>query len=239
MGGARSRARALRHARRDRRRGEAEARGHVHRARRRLARDRCALPSLPSFPRRSRPRAEKFEQAITDYETGLALKESLLPPSSRQLAEAHYKLGLVLDLTSGRLADAIVHVRRALDCTDARLSELRTGLAAAPAVADVKMEAEDAKADVKGKGKAGGRKLVRDAVSGMSKGQIEGEIKELEEVIAELKLKVRSLRPSLSSPGANALSPPRRWRSSRRRTTTRRPRQRPRPRWLHRHSTRR
>lgn len=133
---------------------------------------------------------EKFEQAIADYETGLKHKEELLPSSSRQLAEAHYKLGLVLDLTSGRLSDAITHIRRALDCTDARLSELREGLANAPATAPEPTLKEEAKEDAKGKGKATGRKLVRDPVSGMSKGQVESEIKDLEEVIAELKLKV-------------------------------------------------
>ena len=47
---------------------------------------------------------EKFDQAISDYTAGLAIKDDLLPLSSRQIAEAHYKLSIVLDLTSGSLA---------------------------------------------------------------------------------------------------------------------------------------
>jgi HAT1-interacting factor 1 len=139
------------------------------------------------------------------------LKEALLPPSSRQLAEAHYKLGLVLDLTSGRLADALVHVRRALDCTDARLSELRAGRAGDLPPVDEPAE------DKKGKGKATGQRLVRDPVAAMSKGQIEAEIKELEEVLADLKLKVRLslVSVTLGSHLRRGLS----WRNSPRQTT--------------------
>ncbi|KAJ6551413.1 hypothetical protein B0H19DRAFT_1211155 [Mycena capillaripes] len=61
---------------------------------------------------------EKFDQAITDYEAGLKLKDGLLPRSSRQIAEAYYKLSMVLDLTSGRLGDAITHAERALESID-------------------------------------------------------------------------------------------------------------------------
>ena len=46
-----------------------------------------------------------------------------------QLAEAHYKLSIALDLAAGRLVDAIHHAQRALESIEARLDELRTGLA--------------------------------------------------------------------------------------------------------------
>ena len=46
-----------------------------------------------------------------DYTAGLELKTQLFPLSYRQLAEAHYKLGIALDLTTGRLADAIHHAQ--------------------------------------------------------------------------------------------------------------------------------
>jgi HAT1-interacting factor 1 len=125
---------------------------------------------------------EKFDQAITDYEAGLKLKDGLLPRSSRQIAEAHYKLSMVLDLTSGRLGDAIMHAERALESIECRLAEL-----ASPSPA----EAEAApKADPKGKGKG---KLVRDdVVSGMSTAQREGEMKELAGLKEDLALKVRA-----------------------------------------------
>lgn len=126
---------------------------------------------------------EKFDQAITDYEAGLKLKVQLLPTSSRQIAEAHYKLSMVLDLTSGRLADAIVHVEKALESVETRLAELRSGSSGqSPATAPTK--------DVKGKGKSGTRLVRDDLVQNMSKIQIDNEIKELSGLRDDLSLKV-------------------------------------------------
>ncbi|EIN09667.1 hypothetical protein PUNSTDRAFT_113095 [Punctularia strigosozonata HHB-11173 SS5] len=135
---------------------------------------------------------EKFDQAISDYRAGLALKEELLPLSSRQLAEAHYKLSLVLDMTSGKLSEAIVHAQRALDSTEARLTELRDRLQKGdqpPPTLD------EAPADPKGKGKAKwtGQALVKDSVDKMSKSQVEAEIRELSELKEDLALKVEEL----------------------------------------------
>jgi HAT1-interacting factor 1 len=92
---------------------------------------------------------------------------------------------MVLDLTSGRLGDAIMHAERALESIECRLAEL-----ASPSPA----EAEAApKADPKGKGKG---KLVRDdVVSGMSAAQREGEMKELAGLKEDLALKVRPFLP--------------------------------------------
>src|SRR5262245_43486491 len=129
--------------------------------------------------------SEKFDQAITDYEAGLLLKSELLPISSRQIAEAHYKLSMVLDLTSGRLADAIIHAEKALESVQARLTELRNGLNG-----ELK-PLEDVKKDPKGKGKSTGARLVRDdLVQQMTKVQIESEIKELDDLQEDLALKV-------------------------------------------------
>ena len=101
--------------------------------------------------------AEKFDQAITDYSASLELKTALLPQSSRQIAEAHYKLSIVLDLQSGRLAQAIKHIEKALDSVDARLAELRNGLSGQ--VAHMPEPAKGKKRDPKGKGKG---KMVED-----------------------------------------------------------------------------
>lgn len=120
----------------------------------------------------------------------MKLKTDLLPLSSRQIAEAHYKLSIVLDLTSGRLKQAIEHAEKALDSVEARLAELRHGLSGQKAT-----PSEVAKADVKGKGKATVSKLAKDEdVSQMSKSRIEAEIKDLEELREDLALKVRALR---------------------------------------------
>jgi HAT1-interacting factor 1 len=101
----------------------------------------------------------------------------------------------VLDLTPGRLSEAIVHVRRALESTDARLDELRIGLDQNEQPADTDA-ANEAKPDSKGKGKAPRAKLIRNPVSSMTKAQIEAEIKDLEEVRGDLQLKV-CLAPSV------------------------------------------
>jgi HAT1-interacting factor 1 len=133
-------------------------------------------------------RAEKFDEAIADYQKGVELKTTLLPTSSRQLAEVHYKLSLVLDMTSGRLNDAIRHVEKALESTQARLDELRAALAGnAPTTEEKTTETTN---DVKGKGKAVVLRLGNDNVTNLSKTQIEAEIKDIEELSADLKLKV-------------------------------------------------
>ncbi|KAJ6620654.1 hypothetical protein B0H10DRAFT_2021293 [Mycena sp. CBHHK59/15] len=138
---------------------------------------------------------EKFDQAITDYEAGLTLKVGLLPVSSRQIAEAHYKLSMVLDLTSGRLGDAIAHAERALESIEARLAEL---------VAPPQPQPEAPKPDPKGKGK-GKTRLVRDDLVGdMSAAQIEAETKELAGLKEDLALKVEELKTRPDEPMKNA-----------------------------------
>lgn len=134
--------------------------------------------------------SEKFEQAITDYEAGLALKNDLLPISSRHIAEAHYKLSIALDLTPGRLSDAITHAEKAFESIESRLVELRDGLQAPAQPAETPAPAEEAKPDVKGKGKAIPKLIRDDLVEKMSKNQIEAEIKELTELREDLALKV-------------------------------------------------
>ena len=119
--------------------------------------------------------AEKFDQAITDYTAAVKLKTDLLPLSSRQIAEANYKLCIVLDLTSGRLSDAIVHARCALESIEARLAEVSSALAGTlPPL----IETQDVKG--KGKGKAVDWHLAQEEdVRNMSRAQLETESKDL------------------------------------------------------------
>lgn len=134
---------------------------------------------------------EKFDQAIVDYEAGLLLKRDILPISSRQIAEAHYKLSMVLDLTSGRLSDAIVHAEKALESVEARSLELKDGLNGQLKPESRGQAVEIVKDNGKGKGKAVGVRLVRDdLVQNMTKVQIESELKELEGLKEDLALKV-------------------------------------------------
>jgi HAT1-interacting factor 1 len=101
---------------------------------------------------------------------------------------------MVLDLTSGRLSDAIIHAEKALLSVEARSSELRDGLGGR-----LKPESRGQEPVVgstvsgKGKGKAVGGKLVRDdLVQNMTKAQMETELKELEGLKEDLALKVSS-----------------------------------------------
>lgn len=136
-------------------------------------------------------RPEKFDQAITDFEAGLALKDRILPVSSRQLAEAHYKLSMVLDLTSGRLQEAIHHAEKALESVETRLSELQTGLAGTLPSVPADDEPKVSEIDAKGKGKAMVKKMIRDdLVQKMTIKEIESELKELTELREDLALKV-------------------------------------------------
>lgn len=134
---------------------------------------------------------EKFDQAIKDYSQGLQLKEELLPISSRHIAEVHYKLSMVLDLTSGRLSDAISHVEKALESVESRMALLRDGLSGQVPAAP---PPEEQKPDIKGKGKATA-KLARDDLESMTKSQMESELKELIGLKDDLALKVWTLFP--------------------------------------------
>ncbi|KAI9433529.1 hypothetical protein H4582DRAFT_1882732 [Lactarius indigo] len=153
---------------------------------------------------------EKFEQAITDYSAGLALKTELLPLSSRQLAEAHYKLSIALDLTAGRLADAIHHAQRALESIEARLDELRAGLAGTLAPLPEPTPEND-NDDAKGKGKGRSRQSALapdEQVQNWSKTQIEAEVKELGELKQDLALKVDELKSAPNDERDGGLSAP-------------------------------
>lgn len=94
----------------------------------------------------------------------------------------------MLDLTSGRLSDAILHAEKALESVDARLAELRDGT-------DGKLPAPiQVKVDRKGKGKATSSGVHADTVQNLTKSQMEAEIKECEGLKEDLALKASLCR---------------------------------------------
>lgn len=137
---------------------------------------------------------EKFDQAITDFRTGLAVKESLLPFHNREIAEAHYKLGLVLDLTSGRLGDALTEIEKAVGSISARLELLNFVIAASTA-------SEESVDDSKGKGKDSASRSIPagDPIASLTIDQAAAEIKDLEGLKADLVNKVSLSRIALCS----------------------------------------
>lgn len=137
------------------------------------------------LPRNPNSSSEKFDQAVKDYMVGLNIKEELLPFSSRHIAEAHYRLCLVLDMTPGELSASILHVEKALQSVEARIEELRVGpqQGSAPPPSDPKG---------KGKGKMVSHSLLKgDSVHDLSPQEIEAELKEMDELRSDLMLKVR------------------------------------------------
>ena len=136
---------------------------------------------------------------------------------------------MVLDLTPGRLSQAIEHAEKALESVDARLADLRNGFSGQ--VVPEESEADNAIPDLKGKGKAHttGKKLIREgAVRNMTKSQIETEMKELDELREDLALKVEELKTNpaeihVSAPELAARALDRELNGSVRRTNTSEP----------------
>jgi HAT1-interacting factor 1 len=146
-----------------------------------------SIPSTRALACKSDAFTEKFDQAIKDYTAGLDLKQELLPLSSRHIAEAHYRLCLVLDMTPGQLSSAISHVEKALRSVEARLEELRVGPQQRSAPPS---SASDSKG--KGKGTVVASSLLKgDSVYDLTPQEIEAELKEMDELRSDLMLKVR------------------------------------------------
>ncbi|KAG8904937.1 hypothetical protein FRB99_000991 [Tulasnella sp. 403] len=139
---------------------------------------------------------EKFDQAVNDYTAGLNLKTKILPFHSRQIAEAHYRLSLVLDLTPGKLSAAIEHAEKAVQSVEARLQLLRSALDNASAQAT---SAPAPPTSSKGKEKAtnllsADSLAANDSLEGLTKAQIEAQIKEFEGLKNDLDAKVEDLK---------------------------------------------
>ncbi|KDQ13013.1 hypothetical protein BOTBODRAFT_175889 [Botryobasidium botryosum FD-172 SS1] len=130
---------------------------------------------------------EKFDQAITDFTAAVKLKMELFPIYSRQIAEAHYKLSMTLDLTPGRLSDAIEHAAKALESVQARLAILRDA-------AGGNLVVPEASSNGKGKGRAVLEDDLMKEIESMSKEGLQSQIKEFEELETDLNLKLEDLK---------------------------------------------
>jgi HAT1-interacting factor 1 len=98
---------------------------------------------------------------------------------------------MVLDLTSGRLGDAISHAEHALESIECRL-ELLANPPPPPATGS-EPAAPEADPKGKGKGKATTRLVQNDVIASMSAAQREAESKELAGLKEDLAIKVGSL----------------------------------------------
>jgi HAT1-interacting factor 1 len=109
--------------------------------------------------------------------------------SSRQIAEVHYKLCIVYDMTAGRLARAIDHAKKAEASVQARMDEVTARLKTASM--STKAPQSETKVDIKGKGKATSSRIGSEpSLESMSKAQLDSELKELRELLEDVSLKV-------------------------------------------------
>lgn len=105
---------------------------------------------------------EKFNEALPDFKKAIEIKRSLLRSDDRQLAEAHYKYALALELSSEPAQLALDELQKAQTVLKERMATLSAGT----------------QSDDKGKGKS----TVGDAS--------QKEINEIQELVAELDEKV-------------------------------------------------
>ncbi|CAE6350303.1 unnamed protein product [Rhizoctonia solani] len=122
---------------------------------------------------------EKFEQAVSDYTSGLAIKTQLLPFYSRQVCEAHYRLALVLDLTPNKVTEGVRHIEQAISSLQARVAVIKDRL--------------ESPSDSKGKGKGKGI-AVTDSIDTMDEAQLQAELKDVEELLKDLSLKHEDMK---------------------------------------------
>ncbi|CAE6425265.1 unnamed protein product [Rhizoctonia solani] len=122
---------------------------------------------------------EKFEQAISDYTSGLAIKTQLLPFYSRQVCEAHYRLALVLDLTPNKMSESIRHIEQAISSLQARVTVIKDRLESPP--------------DINGKGKGKGI-AINDSIETMDEKQLKTELKDVEELLKDLSTKHEDMK---------------------------------------------
>ncbi|WWD16214.1 hypothetical protein CI109_100640 [Kwoniella shandongensis] len=118
---------------------------------------------------------ENFPQAVQDYSSALAIKSSLLPPSSRALASVHYQLATVLEFTPNRRSDALSHVEKAFQGFKARKAEL-----------------ESASSD----------ESLSEEVKKLSAKEKENDLKDVESLLGDLEVKIEELK---SAPDAGDL----------------------------------
>ncbi|EOR01171.1 hypothetical protein E3P92_01752 [Wallemia ichthyophaga] len=126
---------------------------------------------------------ETFEAAALEYSSSLEIKKLILNPTSRVLAEAHFKLAISYELVPGhvRRDTALVHVQDAKEVLDGRLGELK------------KRVESGAPVEVSGENENNDKPALRERVERLSIEDATKEIKDIEELIGDLREKIAEL----------------------------------------------
>lgn len=133
---------------------------------------------------------ENFTQAVEDFQSALDLKSPILPFSSRHISEAHLKLAMALEFApsvADHRARALSHVERSKASLVERRAELESGQSAFSVLSE---------GDDKGKAKATegvvlDQDVVKDRVEKLSAKEREDEVREIDEMMEDLDVKVR------------------------------------------------
>jgi len=130
----------------------------------------CNLPFKSTIVISCCLNAEQYSQSIEDFNTSLEILKTAVEDATtdRRLAETHYHIG-VSCVNAQRYDDAVSHFRDAVTILEAKIVALNAVLEAVTPAAESKESSDDA---------------VEDARK---------ELKELEELIPEIKLKVSLL----------------------------------------------
>ncbi|KAJ2960736.1 hypothetical protein NQZ79_g3963 [Umbelopsis isabellina] len=121
---------------------------------------------------------EKFDQALPDFRAAIDIKQTILEPDNRELAELHYKLALALEYSTSEQHLAVEETEKAVKVLRKRLEVLQD-----------KQLAESG--DKKGKGKSTESEASKDANQNTD---IQKEIKEIQELIPDMEVKIEELK---------------------------------------------
>ncbi|CAO3620639.1 unnamed protein product [Mucor fragilis] len=110
---------------------------------------------------------EKFNEALSDYEKAIEIKQSVLEDDDRELAEAHYKYALALEFSTEKADQALPELQKAVNVLKKRISNLEAGGDGS-----------------KGKGKGKATDVDEKALE---------EVKEINELIPDMELKIEEL----------------------------------------------
>ncbi|KAI5058326.1 hypothetical protein GOP47_0026496 [Adiantum capillus-veneris] len=142
---------------------------------------------------------EDFEMCLRDYTRALEILEGLVEPDDRGIAELCFKLALALQL-GYKPKEALRYCQQAVSVCEARLKRLKNEVATAKGLVDSKGKAPICDSSPKASLSEGVPMLSSDASLDNPCLKQENEIKEIEELLCELREKVVELENMASGP---------------------------------------
>ncbi|MCO5547483.1 hypothetical protein L7F22_000933 [Adiantum nelumboides] len=142
---------------------------------------------------------EDFEMCLRDYTRALEILEGLVEPDDRGIAEICFKLSLALQL-GYKPKEALRYCQQAVSVCEARLNRLKNEVATAKGLVDSKGKAPICDSTAEATNSEEVPTLNSDVSEGTSCQKQEDEIKEIQELLRELREKVVELQNMASGP---------------------------------------